>query len=105
MSQVMTQNENVDQIWIQYATKVLKSALWIITSLEQLSNYEFHCAQDTIDLLAGMLFVQNAEGNLLQVDTSSQILRKQWVCDAVSLFGGELSKMHEAEFHVFSDSV
>ena len=74
-SQVMTHPENVDQIWNQYASK----ALWILTSLEHLSNYEFHCTQDTRDLLAGMLFDQKAEENLLQVDISSQILRKQWV--------------------------
>ena len=40
-------------------------ALWILTSLEQLSNYELHCTQDTMDLLAGMLFDQKAEGKPL----------------------------------------
>ena len=41
-----------------------------------------------------------------EVATSSQILRKQRVCETIiSPFDGELSKMHEAEVHVFSDSV
>ena len=35
----------------------------------------FAGTQDKRDLLAWMLFVQKAEGNFLQVDTSSQILR------------------------------
>ena len=73
--------------------------------MEQLSNYEFHSTEDTRDLLAGVLFVQKAEGNLLQVDTSSQILRKQKVCETIRPFDGELSKVHEAKVHVFSDSV
>ena len=34
--------------------------------LEQLNNYEFHCTQDKRDLLAVMLFVEKAEGHLLQ---------------------------------------
>ena len=42
---------------------------------------------------------------LLQVDTSSQILRKQMVFETTSPFDRELSKMQDAEFHVFSDSV
>ena len=69
MPQVMTQAENIDQIWSQYAQKVLKSgcALRNHLTLEQLSNNEFHCSQHKRDLLAGMLFVQKAEGNLLQV--------------------------------------
>ena len=55
--------------------------------------------------LQGCSFVQIAEGNLLQVDTLSQILRKQKVCETMSLFDGKLSKMHDAKVHVFSDSV
>ena len=43
--------------------------------------------------------------NLLQVDTSSHILRKQMVCETISLFDGELSKMHDAEVQDFSDCV
>ena len=74
-------------------------------TLEQLSNYEFLCTQDRRNFFAGMLHLQRAKGNLLQVDTSSQILRKQIVCETISLFDGELSKMHDAEVHVFSDSV
>ena len=57
-----------------------------------------------MDLVAEMLFVQKAEGNLLQVDISSQILRKQLVFETIIPFDGGFSKMHEAEFHVFSDS-
>ena len=65
----------------------------------------FIVLKDTTDLLAGMLFVEKAEGSLMQVDISSQILRKQMVCDKISPFSGELSKVHEAKVHVFSDSV
>ena len=76
MSLVMTHTENVEQICIQYASKVLKSgcALDNYLTSEQLSQYEFHSTQDTRDLLAGVLFVQKAEGSLLQIDISSQIL-------------------------------
>ena len=52
-----------------------------------------------------MLFSLIAEGNILQVDTSSQILRKTTVCEAIRPFDEELSHMHEAEVYVFSDSV
>ena len=71
----MTQPENVDQIWSQFASKVLKSgcARDVHVTLEQLSNYEFQCTQDQRDLRAGMLYLQ--KGHLLQDDTSSQILR------------------------------
>ena len=95
------------QAMSQVRIQVLKSgcALDGHLTLEQLSNHEFICTQDKRDLLAGMLFVQTAEGNLLQVDTSSQILTKQGVCGTISPFDGELSKMHDAEGHVFSDSV
>ena len=52
-----------------------------------------------------MLHLQRANGNLLQVDTSSRILTKQRVCETNSLLVTELSKMHDAGVHVFSDSV
>ena len=74
-------------------------------TLEQLTNYEFQCTQDKRNLLAGMLHLQKADRNFLQVDTSSQILRRQRVCEAISLFDGDLSKMHDANVHVFLDSV
>ena len=108
MSQVMmTQPENVDQLWSQYASKVWNSgcALDVHFTSENLINQEFLCTDDKRDLLAGMLFVQKAEGNLLQVNTSSQIWRKQRVCETLTPFDGELSKMQDAEVHVFSDSV
>ena len=62
-------------------------------------------AQDKRNLLARMLFTQKAEGNLLQVDAASQILRKQRGCETISPVEGELSKMYDAEDHVFSDFV
>ena len=73
-------------------------------TLEQLSNYEFNSTQDNRNLLAGMLSVQKAEGNLLQVDNSSQMLRKQRFCETTGPFDGELLIVHEAEVHVVSDS-
>ena len=107
MSQVMTQPENVDQIWSQYVSEVLTSGCAPDghLTLEPLSNYDVQCTQDKRDLLAWMLYLQKAEGNLLQVDTSSQILRKHMVCETVNPFDGEVSKMHDAEVHVFSYSV
>ena len=41
----------------------------------------------------------------MQLDTSLQILRKQRICETIDPFYGELSKMHDAEVHVFLDSV
>ena len=35
----------------------------------------------------------------MQVDTTSQILKKQRICETIRLFDGELSKMHDAEVH------
>ena len=49
----------------------------------------FLCAQDKRNLLAGMLYLQNAEGNLLQVDTPSQILSTQQVCETIRFFLAE----------------
>ena len=68
--------------------KELKSgcALKNHLTLEQMSNYEFHCTWDKRDILAGMLFSQKGEGNLLQVDTSSQIFRKLRVCETIRFF-------------------
>ena len=90
MSQVMTQAECVDQMCgvsthQKYWNQV---ALWMVTWLWN------NCA-----------IMSKAEGKLLQVDTSSQILRKQWICEATGPFDGKCSKMHEAEVHLFSDSV
>ena len=72
MSQVMTHAECVEQMWDQYATKVLKSSCVLDNrlSLEQWSNQKFTYTQDKRDLLAGMPFAINAEGNLLPIDTS-----------------------------------
>ena len=52
-----------------------------------------------------MLFVQSSEGNLLQVDAWSQILRNKNVCETIGPVGKKLSKVHKADVHVFSDSV
>ena len=49
-------------------------------------------------------FSLKVERDLLQVDTSSQILRKQRLRETIGPFDGEVFKMHEAEVHVFSDS-
>ena len=104
----MTQTQSVHQMWTQCASKVLKSGCVLDNhlTLKQLSNYEFNCTQDKRNLLAGMLRGQKkTEGNLLQVDTSSQILRRQRVCYTIGPFDGYMSKMREADVHVFSDSV
>ena len=99
MSQVTTQAESVDQIRNQYAPNVLKSgcALSDHLTLEQLRNHEFIFTQDHRNLLAGMLFSLKAERDLLHVDTSSQILRKQRLRETIGPFDGEVFKMHEAE--------
>ena len=65
--QVTTQTEDVDQMCVQYATKVLKSCgvLDNHLTLEQLSNHELNCTQDKRYLLAGMLFAQKNGGEPL----------------------------------------
>ena len=70
MSQVTNQDENVC---------VLDNHV----TLEHLSNIEFFCTQGKRDLRAGILFNQEAEGDFLQVDTSSLVLRIQRVCGAL----------------------
>ena len=59
-TQAMTQPENVDQTWSQYASNVLESvcALDVHLIWEQLSNLVFQCTQDKRDLVAGMLYLQ-----------------------------------------------
>ena len=69
-------------------------------TLEQLSNHEFTCTQDKTDLLASMLFIMSAEGNLLQIESSFLILRSKKVCGTTGPDVKELSTVH-----VFSDSV
>ena len=44
-------------------------------------------------------------GNLLQIESSSQICETKKVCETIRPVDSEVSKMHEAEVHVFSDSV
>ena len=46
-----------------------------------------------------------AEVNFLQVEYSSQIVRDRKVCGTIGPVDSALAKMHEAEVHVFSDSV
>ena len=91
---------NVDQIRNQYAPDVLKSgcALSDHLTLEQLSNYEFIFTQDQKNLLAGMLFSLKAERDLLQVDTSSQIFRKQRLRETIGPFDGEGSRCTRQKF-------
>ena len=56
-------------------------ALWMVTwPWNNWAIVSFIVLKTRGDLLAGMLFVQKAEGNLLQVDTSFQGLGKQRVC-------------------------
>ena len=107
MSQAKNQAENVEQLWSQHASKVSRSGcvLGDRVTLEQLSNHEFKCTQDKRDLLAGMLFAMEAKGKLWQVVTSSQIVRKQRICETITPFNRELSKMYEAGVHVLSDSI
>ena len=44
----MTETESVDQLWNQYASKVLKSGCRMDghLTLEHLRKYEFQCIQD-----------------------------------------------------------
>ena len=57
------------------------------------------------NLLAGMLFTMNAEGNLLEIESSLFILRSNKVCDTIGPVDSECSTMYDAKVHVFSDSV
>ena len=106
MSQVLTQADCVDQMWDQYSSQVWKSSciLGDIVALEQWSNHEFTCTRNKRDF-AGMLSAMNAEGNFLQVESSSQISRVRKVFETIGPVDKELSKMHETEVHVISDSV
>ena len=55
--------------------------------------------------LQGALSPEGGGTPLASCGTASQILRKQRGCEIMSPFDGELSKMHEAEVHVFSEVV
>ena len=107
MAQMMTKAECNDKMWDQYSSKVFQSGriLGDIVTSEQLSNHEFRSTQDKRDFLAGVLFAVSAEGNILQIESSFQILRSGKVCETSGPFDTELSKMFEAEVHVFSDSL
>ena len=106
MSQVLTQADCVDQMWDQYSSQVWKSSciLGDIVALEQWSNHEFTGTRNKRDF-AGMLSAMNAEGNFLQVEYWSQISRVRKVFETIGPVDKELSKMHETEVHVISDSV
>ena len=52
-----------------------------------------------------MLFTMTVEDNLLQIDSPCQVLRNQEVCETIGPVDNELSKVHNADVHVFSDSV
>ena len=103
MPQVMTQPENVDQIWSQYAPKGAESKMRSGQSLKPGA-----IEQMWVSLYSRRgIFLQGCSSSRklrehMQVDTVSQMLRKHRVCETISLFNGELSK---AEVHVFSDSV
>ena len=73
ISKSLIQPENVDQMWSHFASKVSGPGCALQT-------------EDKRNLFAGMLYLQKAEGNLLQVDTSSQILSTQMVCETISFF-------------------
>ena len=44
-------------------------------------------------------------GNLLQIESPCQVLRNKEVCETIGPVDNELSKVHKADVHVFSDSV
>ena len=106
MSQVMAHAECVDQMWDQYASKVLKSGCILDNrlSLEQWSNQKFTCTQDKREIS-----LQECPSPWMWMETSCrlipQILREKRVCETIGLFDSGLSKMHEAEVHVFLDAV
>ena len=99
MAQMMTKAECNDKMWDQYSSKVFQSGRIrgdIVTS-EQLSNHKFTSTQDERDFPAGVLSTMNAEGNILQIESSFQILRSRKVCETSGPVDTELSKMFEAE--------
>ena len=98
MSQMMTNAKCIDEMWDQYSSKVLKSCgiLSEIVTLDQLRNHEFKGTEDKRDLLAGKLFAMSAEGKSCE---------SKKVCETIRPFDQELLKMHDAQVHVFSDSV
>ena len=59
----------------------------------------------TRDFLAGTLFTMGADSNLMQDESPYLILRNREVCQTIGPVDTELSQVHEADVHVFSDSV
>ena len=45
------------------------------------------------------------EGNLLQIESPSEIFRIKEVCETSGPVDNEVSRVHEADVHVFSDSI
>ena len=83
VSWVMTQPQNVDQTWNQYAPKVLKSSCALDhLTLEQLSNNEsWHSRRDGVSS-KDVLRPENGGRPL----ACSQVLRKDGVCETYRLF-------------------
>ena len=52
-----------------------------------------------------VLYQMKAEDNLLQIESPFQILRNKQVCETIRPIDNELSKMHAAEVHIFSEPV
>ena len=50
-----------------------------------------------------MTEIKCAEGNLLQVESPFQIVRNKLFVRIIGTIDQEVSKMHEADAHVFSD--
>ena len=81
-------------------------ALWMVTWLWNNCAIVSSCVLKTRGIfLQGALSPEGGGTPLASCGTASEILRKQRGCEIISPFDGELSKMHEAEVHVFSDVV
>ena len=76
-----------------------------VVTLDQWRNHDFVDTQSKRDFLVGVIYLMNAEGHLLQIESPFQILRNREVCETRGPNDNELSKMHEAEVHVFSNSL
>ena len=95
-----TQPESVDQKRNQYTSKSIEIRLdlWMVTLLWNISaDMSFNVLKKRGIFLQGCSHLQEAEGNLLQDDTSSQIVRQHRGCETFSLFDGEVSQLHDAE--------
>ena len=76
MAQKMTEVECIDQMF------------------DQVLTHDFEDRKSKRDLLAGMLYQINVEGNVLQIESPIQIFRNREVCESIGPIDTELSEIH-----------